>query len=247
MADNYGVLSDNSWSDSMTENCGAGATSYWEMAAACSAPGSSKSEFATMQPNDGEWWRWDMHFTNLPDNLIYNGCYNDGNYRPEPYNFRWEIGIGSGETVNEVWLAFPEPDNGDSDSTNSEKDFPIDLVGAVSSNVYVNLATAVGKYLISGSSTRVKDYNNEEWTFDIDVEGDYTDLPQEKNDEAHACQVKLQVYNDSDSGDHYVTYLPEYTFRYPSMDPLDCDCGGFYWYTKTSVADTTSLARYDVA
>lgn len=116
----------------------------------------------------------------------------------------------------------------------------------MSGNVYINLATAVGDYLMSGSSgCQVDETNNESYTFDIDVDGDYNDLPQEESDDAHACQVSLRVWNEYDSGSHSIKFTPEYTFRYPTM-PYDCTCGGYYWYTKTTVPGLLGFATYDV-
>lgn len=107
MGKDSGVLDEVTWDDSMSEDCGVEATSYWEMSSACLPADTSTSTYTQMEANDSKRWRFDMHFTDLPDNLIYDGCYNDDEllYQPEPINFRWEIAIADSEDVNQLFLS----------------------------------------------------------------------------------------------------------------------------------------------
>lgn len=224
---NAGTLLENSAPGSMENAC---KNSSWKLAAGIAADDATEGEFDQISKYGSNRWRLYVFFEELPDDLFPDDC------EPEtlvyPYNFNPYIEPYRSEFDNDLYFSHPNPEDGDGESENDELDLIFDIIGGGSSSGLVQVGTSVVKYIMAGSgnSTDVsQDRNGSEYTFDIDLSGDYDDLPTKNSDEVNVTQVSLRAHNELDpddshysSGRFYTNYVPRHTFTY--ADTTSCGC-----------------------
>jgi len=247
MGTDHGVLHEISWEGNQTNPKCDEDYMDWEMVAAASADATQSEDYDEIEKNGSNVWRFDAHFSNTPKHLL-DGCdYSDNaEYWAFPDNFRYNINNGS-EDTGEVYLTDPAPQDGDEDSSNEELEFALDIIAGA--GTYAAIGAAVGKYIISSDgsdSCDVKQENNgAKYIFDITLDGNYDDIPREKDDEAKATQVSLRVNNELEEGDYgTLEFLPEYTFGYYEKATDYCDCNNIRTWYKTTVSDSTAFPTY---
>jgi hypothetical protein len=247
MGTDHGVLHEVSWAGEMTDDYCEELYMDWDMVAAASADATQSEGYDEIDENGSNIWRFDAHFSDRPKHML-DGCNysDDSNYWAFADNFRYNINNGD-EDKGEVYLTDPAPQDGDEDSSNEEMEFVLDIIAGT--GTYAAIGAAVGKYLISGGSDScdVKQKNNgAKYIFDIDLDGDYDDLPREEDEEAKATQVSLRVNNELNEGDYgTLEFLPEYTFGYRIKDTEFCSCNEFDIKYKTIVSDDTAFPTYE--
>lgn len=199
----------------------------WEMAAGVAVEGSDMDDATSIEENGSEIWRFFMHFEDRPGDFYPDHCPEPGTgyFRARPHNFSFHIAGRDSDT----YFSGEDPSDDDGPSDNEQLGLALDIIDSVG-NVYVSGATAIVDYLMAGGGSHTEvdwEPGGMEYTFDIDVDGDYDDLPREKFN-PNVAAVYLRTHNEHESGIHYVDYVPEYTFEYAeftSWSGVNCGCG----------------------
>jgi len=250
MARDSGVLNEYTWTDSMSD-CDGRASSDWKMTSAATAKDASDHSWDEIDTNGQNIWEFVTYFNERPENMINDACRNDQYYNPEPHNYRVTIDIAEAENKIDLYFSNPQPQDGDDESDNSLLNTSLDIIGGAG-NKYVSIGATIIDYVMAGggSSTAVTTEDmGSKYTFDIDLDGSYNDLPRVINGEANSVGVSLRVQNDYSSGSHGVKYIPEYTFAYttPPYDANQCACKGSTFFVtnyKTTVPDFPPIFAY---
>lgn len=233
------------WSDSTYADCAGGITMDWELAAGVGAEQQDTEAPDEISSNESNTWRIHQHFSDRPTNEVPDSCYDEPMARPGNFAVKLEFADGEYETdssgyapINDLYFRYPEPDDGDGASADDGYEFALDLAASTSSNVYAGLASVIVRYIISGSGANFSDTNNKVFDWDIPLSGwNHDDLPHQNGDKGETAEVRFNVDNETAPGDdHYVKYLPEYTFQYPATDSNYCGCTSWYWTTFRSVS-----------
>ncbi|MFC5368402.1 hypothetical protein [Salinirubrum litoreum] len=246
MSKDHGDLDAYDWSDSMSGVCSGASDSDWTAAYGVNASGSTSEEWNQIDQNGSNIWRFFFHFRERPENLVIDVCQENDTYQPEPHNFRFVVELADAEDDSQIYLKFPEPQDGEDDSENTELGLAMDILSNVG-GLYTDIGFAVGDYLISGdgSNTYVNQENNaSKLTWDVDVTGEYDDLPLE-TDEARGAQVSCAVKNEYADGTHSIKYQPEYTFLYRETGQTYCSCSINYERYKTVAPGVIGFASYE--
>lgn len=248
MAEDHGVLDELEWARSESTDCYDGSIMGWKAASAVCAFDTASENYDQIDSNGSNVWRFDVHFPERPKALLGPCSANDNSANwAYPVNFRFDIEIGDNESKYELYLTDPAPEDGENDSENDEKGLALNIIGGYG-NVYTSLGAAIGDYIIDSSSGTYVDQisNGEGMLFDIDVSGDYYDLPREEDSEAKAAQVSVRVNNEYPPGDnHEIIYVPEYTFSYAYLDETTCSCSDFYRTQKTTTPFSTGYGVFE--
>jgi len=243
----HGTLDEISWEGSLHEEIEGSYCEdpymYWRVNAGVNASDTRSECYDEIQESESNKWRFNLHFSDPPGNMV-DGCdYEDPAYDAWPENFRYRVERGENES-SELWFNKPEPDNHDGQDSNDEIDLLLDIVGSV--GTYASIGAAVGKYLLKSQDGTDVQKDEGKFVWDVALDGDNGEVPREEDGKAKTTQAKIRVQNEYSDGKYgNVEFFPEYTFGYVKKDGNNaCRCNGYGGYYKTTVADETAFAAY---
>jgi len=243
----HGTLDELSWEGSLHEEIEG---SYcedpymdWTVNAGVNASDTRSECYDEIQTGEANRWRFNLHFSDPPGNMV-DGCdYEDPAYDAWPENFRYRV-ERSDEDSSELRITEEEPDNADSQSSNEEIYLLLDIVGSFGK--YASIGAAIGKYWIRSQDGTNVDTDPGKIVWDVALDGDNGEVPREEDGEAKTVQTSALIENDYPPDEYgLVEFFPEYTFGYHKKDGHhSCRCNSYGGYYKTTVANETAFAGY---
>ncbi|ELY30489.1 hypothetical protein C500_08207 [Natrialba magadii ATCC 43099] len=208
-------------SDDLEGNCEESNMEYWMGVSADDATAYDYDEIGFSQSNR---WRFWVFFSERPDDVFPDSC-DPANFI-HPSNYSLHVEPHDENHYNDLYFSHPEPDDGDGESGNDEVGLALDIIGAAGGRL-TEIGASIADYVMagSGSSTEVNyEQGGAIYNFDVDLDGEYDDLPRELSNEAQTTQFSLRVHNElhPDDSPYLVSFHPQYTFHY--ADSNSCDC-----------------------
>jgi hypothetical protein len=208
--EDHGTLDEISWSGSMSKRASDGACEdkemSWDVIAGINA--SNDSTYCYDEIRDWNRWRFNLHFSDPPGNMLEGCDWENDSYDARPWNFRFEIK----KNDNKISLEEPEPNDGEGDDDNLEYKLLLDLIG---STKYGGVPAAIGEYILESQKGTNVENDPETIVWDASLDGDADDMQQVEDDEAKSVQTSAKIDNGYYDDDYYsVDFFPEYTFAY---------------------------------
>lgn len=246
MSDLYDYFSlEREWSDSMVGDWCDSESSSWELAAGVGAGEGEYTDPDEITYNGSKRVQGSMYFTDRPDTMLDPNCSYYDIYDAEPENFEIVLEPGSLNDVDNLYFdgAHPEDGAGENHSSNPIGTV-LDIVAAATKPQFAVPAVLIN-YLLQdgGNSVSVSEIGDDgKLEFDIDVDGDYDDLPREVGNELEVAGVsgRLHMGYLPEDSPRTTLMMPNYSFKNWQHPPEGCNtCQS---YSPVAKFKTTSPA-----